>query len=349
MPIPYLGSFASSGRLAAGLALSLGLLSPSVSVSLAQETIGGGTIDSPAVGPGPAYGVGGDGFTLVKNWNFGAGGTIRNIAELSEHFQYQDQFRMIANPNYGAYIVAPDHATKRGNQPVEGVNTDRPVREFLADSLKTYIVPLDGATELSASPKITAGSGSFMARWALPRGGSLLGQDLVWETRVRYVTPPYFWFAIWTAGNRWNKGAEYDLIESFGYDNGGGFTNFNGRYWHSSPVGGKSVTHYHSSWGNGMRKHGITEYDASEWHVWTWHYRRDNTYSAYVDGRLVQEGFIHWTFGATEDGEPINMSFLFDGSWGSRTVSGVKGKTIPVSELEGTYYEWDYSRVYLKD
>ena len=49
-------------------------------------------------------------------------------------------------------------------------------------------------------------------------GGKLLGQDIIWETKVRYVTPPYFWFSLWTVGNQWNKGAEHDLIESYGED-----------------------------------------------------------------------------------------------------------------------------------
>lgn len=39
----------------------------------AQETIGGGTIASPAVGPAPSYGLG-PGFILVKIWNFGTNG-----------------------------------------------------------------------------------------------------------------------------------------------------------------------------------------------------------------------------------------------------------------------------------
>jgi hypothetical protein len=42
-----------------------------------------------------------------------------------------------------------------------------------------------------------------MAKWSLPSGGALLGQDMVWETRVRMPKPlPGFWFALWTAGDR---------------------------------------------------------------------------------------------------------------------------------------------------
>ena len=139
-----------------------------------------------------------------------------------------------------------------------------------------------------------------------------------------------------------------DLIESFGYDNGGGYTNYNGRYWHSSVVGGTSETNYHSSWDAGMASYGITEYDASEYHTWAWLYRTDDTFESYVDGTLVQRGTLEWTYGATEDGEPIDMSFIFDGAWGHTEITSVN-RTLAVSEFDGKYYEWDYSRVYLRD
>jgi hypothetical protein len=315
--------------------------------SMAGQTVGGGTLASPATGPAPSYGVGGSGFTLVKNWDFGADGTIRNMADMNAHFQYHDQFNQIANPNYGAVIVSPDSANKIGSQPVEGVNTPGPIREFFAGSLKTYLMPLNGATTITASPR-NSGSGSFMAKWRLPRGGSLLNQDMIWETRVRYVTPRYFWFALWTAGNKWSHGAEMDLIESFGYDNGNGSTNFDGRFWHSDVVGGTDTVSY-GSWGAGMASQGIRSYNAAEWHTWTWLYRKDNTFVAYVDGIPVQTGNTYWTYGATSTGEPIDMCFLFDGTWGSNTVPGMSGFTVPASELAGKFYEWDYSRIYLRN
>lgn len=331
--------------------LMTGLFCGMVWADAPQPTVGGGRVDQPAIGPGPSHGIGeGKTFVLVKNWDFGQDGTIRNIDEMNEHFQYHDQFGTFANgTKYGSWIVAPSTdlaITYNGHQqPVEGVNTDRPVRAFTENSLKTYLVALDGASRVHPTEQ-KAGSGSFQAKWTLPNGGSHLGRDIIWETRVRYKTPPYFWFAIWIAGNRWNRGAEIDLIESFGYDNGGGYTNYGGRYWHSSVVGGESETNYHKSWANGMAKYGITEYDASEWHVWTLHYRADNTFTAYVDGRVVQNGSTPWTLGTKPDGEPLNMSFIFDGAWGHRLVKSVN-HWLDGSELDGTFYEWDYSRVYL--
>ena len=339
-------------RLAAGIWLmSFGLVA--VLTSRAGETIGDGTIQGPAVGPAPAYGLGGPGMVLVKNWHFGAEGTIRNYGDLNANFQYHDQFGTIGNgTNYGAVIVAPDEANAIYNQPVEG-DACPPVREFTKDSLKTLLMPLYGATKVVPTQH-NAGSGSFMAKWKLPRGGSLLGKDIVWETRVRYVTPPYFWLGIWTAGNKWKadekgaQGAEQDLIESFGYDNGGANTNYDGRFWHSNSVGSptKDTVDY-ASWDKAMAARGIKTFDATQYHTWTWLYRHDDTYAMFVDGVQVQSGSdYHWTYGGKATDEPIDMVFLFDGGWGHTQVGSVN-HSLPASAFAGKFYEWAYSRVYL--
>ncbi len=317
-----------------------------------RETIGGGTVTAPAVGPAPAFGIGGPHMVLVKNWHFGRDGTIRDMAAMSANFDYHDQFGTIGNgTNYGARTVAPDAADALPNQPVEGVNSP-PVRQFTADSLRTFLTPLDGATV--CNPDLhNAGCGSFMAKWSLPNAGSLLGRDIVWETRVRYVTPPYFWFALWTAGNKWSgdggaQGAEQDLIESFGYDNGGGNTNYDGRFWHSNAVATplKDTVDY-GDWGRAMAAHGFPSYDAARYHIWTWLYRRDDTYAMYCDGKQVQSGSdYHWTFGDRAGEEPIDLVFLFDGGWGHTQVKSVD-HPLPASAFAGKFYEWNYSRVYL--
>jgi hypothetical protein len=318
----------------------------------APETLGGGTVTSPAAGPKPSFGIGGAGMVLVKNWHFGAKGTVRNYADMNANFLYHDQFGTIGNgTNYGAVIVAPDAANALPDQPIEGVDSP-PVREFMADSLKTYITGLDGAT-LCKPKSHNAGCGSFMAKWKLPHGGSLLGQDIVWETRVRLNPPPYFWFAIWTAGNKWSgeggaQGSEQDLVESFGYDNGNNNTNYDGRFWHSNAVATptKDTVEY-SDWGKAMAAHGVPKYDAAQYHIWTWLYRKDNTYAMYVDGKEVQSGKdYHWTNGGKATNEPIDMDFLFDGGWGHTQIGSVN-KPLPVSAFAGKFYEWNYSRVYL--
>ncbi len=318
-----------------------------VSQTQAQETIGGGTLANPAVGPAPSFGIGGASAVLVKNWNFGSNGTIRNISEMSGEFFYHDQYGTITNGNnYGAKTVAPDAANAIAGQPVEGVDCPA-VRSFFPDSLQTYLQPLNGATTVNPTQH-NAGSGSFMAKWKLPYGGSWLGDDIVWETRVRYVTPPYFWFAIWTAGNRWDKGAEHDLVESFGYDNGGGNTNYDGRYWHSNAVPAATDAINYSSWSSGMAAAGITNWDPTVYHTWTLHYKADNTYAFYMDGVRVQYGTAPygWTLGADLANQTVDLDFLFDGGWGHTAVASVN-HAMPASNFAGKFYEWDYSRVYL--
>jgi hypothetical protein len=339
------------------LLLSLGVILPntaqSAPVKAAQltETIGGGAMDAPAIGPPPAYGLGGPDMVLVKNWHFGTDGTIRDQAEMNANFQYHDQFGTYNNGfgNYGANTVAPDAADALPDQPIQGVDSP-PVRRFFPDSLRTYITGLDGAT--LCKPKLhNVGCGSFVAKWTLPHGGSLLGHDIVWETRARFLPIPYYWFAIWTAGNKWKwdghaEGAEQDLVESFGYDNGGGNTNFAGRFWHSNSVGGTDTVNY-ADWGKAMASVGIKNFDPTQYHIWTWVYKKDNSYAMYVDGIKIQGGTdYHWTYGGHATDEPIDMDFLFDGGWGQTQIASVD-HPLPASAFAGKYYEWNYSRVYL--
>lgn len=357
----------------------------------AQETVGGGTLASPAQGPAPAFlppDLSASAVTLVKNWHFGTNGTIKNQADLNANFQYHDQHNNVANGGnaYGALTVAPDDAnaifpgdfyyydddgthTGRGlgtGQPIEGRDS-APVRQFTADSIKTFLVPLSHASTLVnrvlsvKGERHEVGNGSFMPKWFLPAGGSLLGQDIVWETKVRYKTPPYFWFSLWIDGDRWrwdngSRGAEIDLIEAYGEDylSGGagtayGNTNFDGHLWHANAVAGSDTVDYFSGpwWGGGMASVGINSYDATQYHIWTLVYKHDNSYAMYVDGKMVQNGTNYfWTFGNRETDSPINMDFRFDGSWGHIAVSSVN-KEMPASSLIGTYYEYEYSHVYL--
>ena len=356
--------------------------------SAKAETLGGGTVSAPAVGPAPSFGLGGPGLVLVKNWRFGAAGTIKNQADLDANFLYHDQHKSIANGSnaYGSLIVAPDDAhaifpgdvyyytddathSSRGaglGQPIEGRDS-APVRQFTADSLKTFLTALKNANTkengvLTVLPdRHEVGNGSFMASWFLPSGGSLLGQDIVWETKVRYKTPPYFWFSLWTDGDRWRwdngaRGAEHDLVESYGEDyksEGAGTAfgndNFDGHLWHSNSVAGSDTVNYFTGawWGQAMADQKIKAYDASQYHIWTWVYKKDNSYTMYVDGVKVQSGTnYYWTFGNRATDSPINMSFRFDGGWGHRSVRQVD-KPLPATALAGTYYEYAYSRVYL--
>jgi len=318
-------------------------------VAIPEETVGGGTLSSPATGPAPEFGIGGPGFTLVKNWNFGSGpgNTIKSYADLNTHFTYHNQ-NGVTGPQigYGAEATAPSTATAWAGQPVEYLDTTGPVREFFTETMKTYLVPLDGATTVTPALH-NVGGGSFFAKWKMDTGGSLLNQDILWQTRVRYVPPKQFWFSIWTAGTQWSAsgGPEVDLIESYDYDNGAGSLNADGQRWHSAVSSGNTIDY--SSWPVGMAAVGITSYDASQWHTWTWLLRADNTAKVFVDGIEVQRGTLPWRVGGTNTGIPTDMHFLFDVSWGHTAIPNAN-LSMSSTVFDGKYFEWDYSRVYLR-
>jgi hypothetical protein len=318
------------------------------------QTIGTGDIDKPATGPSPSEAgkVGGALFVLVKNWDFGKSGTIRDSSALISEFQFHDQFGTIANgTKYGAVIVAPNAATAisapnlglPGNmQPVE--DPARPTREWTENSLKTYVRPLTPSQTTVSTSSHDAGAGSFAAKWKLPNGGALLGKDILWESRVRMPVPvAAYWFALWASGNQWNKGAEMDVVESFGtpniYPPADAFL--------VNSVGGKNDVDY-ASWPDALNTVGVPAggRDLSAYHVFTWVYKKDDSYVAYFDGIVVQSGSIHWTLGGAGAGQIIDLNFLFDFSWGHTEIAD-ENITLPASSFPVTY-EIDYSRVYLR-
>jgi hypothetical protein len=318
------------------------------------ETIGTGDIGSPALGPAPtdAAKVGGAPFVLVKNWDFGTAGTITGTGTLVSEFKFHDQFGTIANgTNYGAVIVAPNAATAisasglglpNNMQPVE--DPAHPTREWTANSILTHVRPLSASQSTCSVSSHDAGNGSFVAAWKLPNGGALLGKDILWETRARMPVPlAAYWFALWTAGNQWNKGAEMDVLESFGTPN----IYPPADAFHVNSVGGQDTIDY-SSWPTGLTSAGVptSDRDLTQWHVWTWVYKKDDSYTVYYDGYVAQTGTLHWTLGGTQGGQAIDMDFLFDLGWGHTQIADVD-ISLPASDFPITY-EIDYSRVYLR-
>jgi hypothetical protein len=314
--------------------------------------VGSGELSKPLAGPAPleAALLSGEPFQLVKNWDFGAGGTIRSRADLEAEFEFHDQFDTIANgTNYGSVILASCEETAIGahglglpsdEQPTE--NAARPTREWTDAGMLSHVRPLSESQQTVSVARHDAGNGSLMAKWSLPHGGALLGHDMVWETRVRMTKPlPGYWFALWTSGNRWDRGAEMDVVESFGAPH------IPADAFHSDSVGGTNMVEY-KSWHNALDQVGVPEdaRDLTEWHTWTWLYNRDDSYEVFYDGKQVQHGVLHWTHGGEEGGEPIDMRFLFDFSWGHTQVSDVNIE-LPASDFPLTY-EIDYSRVYLR-
>ena len=201
-PVPLVSGFGKKISTCAKSSLTAAALFAATLIPLSADTIGGGTISNPAIGPAPSYGLGGPNAVLVKNWDFGTGGTIKNNADLSAHFFFHDQFNTISN-KYGSKIVSPDAANALPGQQIEGVNCPT-IRDYTGNSLKTYLHALNGTTTVNPVT-YKAVSGSFLAKLNLPSGGAILGMDIVWETLVRMVTAKYFWFALWTAGNAWNQ------------------------------------------------------------------------------------------------------------------------------------------------
>lgn len=310
-----------------------------------SPTVGVGDITRPAVGPAPteAGKIGGAPFVLVKNWDFGTSGTIRDTSTLVSEFLFHDQFGTIANgTNYGSLIVAPSGQTAIANQPVE--DPARPTREWTAEALRAHVRPLSAAqTSVSVSAHDT-GCGSIMAKWKLANGGAPLGRDLLWETRARMTKPlAAYFFGIWAAGNKWDRGAEMDVVKSFGtpdiYPPPSAF--------YVSSVGGTDSIDY-AAWPNGLSAAGVPENarDLREWHTWSWLYRTDDTFVVYYDGYVVQRGTLHWTLRGAAGGEALEVYFLFDFAWGHLEIPEVN-ITLPASSFPLTY-ELDYSRVYLR-
>jgi len=297
--------------------------------------------------------VGGAKFALVKNWDFGTNGTVKNVNDLVSEFNFHDQWNTIANGyNYGAVTVAPTAASRieawgypaltDNMQTVE--DPKRPNREFTSETLKAYVRPLSASQSDCSVWDHTCGNGSFTAKWTLPQGGAKLGRDLLWETRVRIPKPvPAFWFALWTAGTKWDKGAEMDVVESFGTPNIG----TGAKAFHVNSVGGSDKYAY-DAWPSQLDAIGVqaADRDLANWHVFTWVYLANDTYKVYFDDRVVQEGTLHWTYQGSAGGEPIDMFFLFDFGWGHTQINDVN-ITLPASSFPLTY-EIDYSRVYMR-
>jgi hypothetical protein len=306
---------------------------------------------SPCVLSGP--------FTQVRNWDFGTEGNITDNTDLIANFTFHDNFNTIANgTNYGAVVVAPTDAqaiavspllNQPGNvQPVE--NPGNPTRIYTPTTMIMNVMPLfDAATCTPAQHNI--GCGSFYAIGILDAGGQFLGQDVIWETRIRMNAPTlYYWFATWTDGNLWNQGAEIDTPETFGTD-----ADFPpAQFFHVDAVQPTPINDrvlYKPGWQNGMLQAGIPngELDLTQFHIWTFLYQANNAYSVWVDNYLVQNGSVIWTEGATEDsGPPINMTFLFDCTWGNVSVSSVNPDTgVPAANVSYSC-EIDYSRIWLR-
>jgi hypothetical protein len=133
-----------------------------------------------------------------------------------------------------------------------------------------------------------------------------------------------------------------DVLETFGAPH-----LMEAQVFHVNSVGGDDRIDY-KNWFRGLESAGVpsSKWNLTQFHVWTWLYKRDDTYEVYYDGHLAQRGTIHWTLGAAQDAQVLDMSFLFDFTWGHTEVPEMN-ITLPASSFPITY-EIDYSRVYLR-
>jgi len=313
--------------------------------------IGSGDIDDPVDGPAPsrAADVGGEPFVLVKNWDFGTSGAVRDNAALIAEFQFQDQFGTIASgTSYGAVTVAPTEALAvtandlglpDNKQPVDD-DPERPFRELTEDSLKTYVRPLSDSLSMVSATAHNTGNGSLVAKWTLPNGGSLLSHDVIWETRIRMPKPAAgYWLGLWASGNEWSSGPELNVAQAFGA------AASPANAFRSAAVGGQNEIDY-GTWPDALALAELADGDFSDWRVWTWVYKKDDTFQVYVDGTEVQSGSIRWTLGGADGAQALEVWFTFILSWGHTQIQAVN-LSMPASDLP-LEYEIDYSRVYMR-
>lgn len=328
--------------------------------------------------------IGDDGeWVCIKRWEFGTGigKNIGSTGQLVSQMRFQDNFGQISNGtvNYGCVTVAatretaipsvlPLPAQYDGWQPVEGEHygPEYLYREYTPDSIICHVRSLNGPDgtigpmQPDSPSRYTGGQGGFTARWTLPAGGKDLGYDIVWETRCRFVPKPGdpstfgpgYWMALWTCGGIWDGGPEMDLVESYWDTLESGLRD--GNAFHVNSVGGEDERFGGAeSWWTGMTASGmpnVTDYgdqQLTNWHNFTWVYRADDTYQAFIDGYLFQQGSLIWRYRGEESGEPTNMWFLFDFSALHIGIWPINECQIDPADLPMSY-EMQWSRVWYR-
>lgn len=289
-------------------------------------------------GPKPFAAVA-PGFSLVKNWDFGTDGNIKDVPSLEAEFTFHDVWNTInLGGKYGSDTAAPTAASVL---PGVGQLVRSDVREFVPGVMKAYVRPKDAAqTTVGPWSKHDAVNGSIAAKYQYAPGPR--AKDILWETRVRISKPvESYWFALWAAGTKWDKGAEMDVAEAFStpwtdYTKAAGF--------HIDSIGGVDAKACWSDWWPCLRSWDPNEahWNLTDFHVFSWVYRKDDTYVVYVDNRVFQQGTISWK----ANGEPINLAFMFDFAGnGDSDVWQVNNLVTPVAQYP-IVYEIDWSRVY---
>lgn len=358
-------SFVMTGMNSATLTVAPGVqVIMRVLVSVESDPISDVTIwqwDSPAT-PVEMANIGGDSFTLVKNWDFGTSGNIGSYAALDAEFYYHDQFNQISNGSgqYGTVTAATGSDTAisvsesywTGQQPIDPGNK---YREFTDTTMLARIQRISGTGTVGPYSAYNGACGTLRSKFWLPSGGADLGKDIVWETRIRFkpkspgVFPGGYWFALWTIGDIWDAGPEMDVVEAW-YDPSGDLEN--GDAWHSNSVGGEDEQFANGdSWWTGLEASGMPGVAVGgpqslvNWHTFTWVYKADNTYEVWCDGYRFQKGVLPWRVPSSN--APTSMWFIWDMAALHSDIPPMNTYVIPEADLP-LEYELDYSRVWLR-
>jgi hypothetical protein len=299
--------------------------------------------------------IAGEGWVIEYDLTFGfrrAEATVGERSTLCEKVYFFDQFGQKNNGggNYLADNMAPPECKDPG--PTDIYDADYPFHEVGPDTLKCFVKPKDrSATRIEPAqfgvPQPVGASGFRLKTPTLSEGlGSRFGRDVCWETRCRLSSPlPYYWWGLWISGERWDQGAELDVPESFGFDNGLGLLNYDGRSFHVNSVGGRDEISSRN-WSPYLPSKFRSLLD---WHTFTTVYTRDDTWQTFVDGELSNRGSLKWNYRGNVGDQPLSKAFfLIDNSWGHQKVASVRPSSVSAGIFRHFYYEYDFTRIWIR-
>lgn len=304
------------------------------------------------VGPKPTAPV--TGYKVDKNWDFGTDGTVRNKTELANEFLgHIGGWNVPGINEYGCKSAAYSTASKVVDfQPVE--RADALNREITQSSLLMHTRPLTAAqTTVGPASKADCSSGSVSSKFTYPSGGAGLGKDVVFETRFRMTKPlSSYWVAFWIVGQTWNNGPEQDIFEAFSFPNadGGPMTPKNPNAWSSQSYGGQDEFQCWNDFYACMSRWNGGDYTNSlltQWHTYSLEYRKDNTYTVWVDGKKYQSGTLIWKVGGVATGANTDLRVVLDCGMGHSSRWQVSSTVQPASNLPMTC-EVDYVRTFTR-
>lgn len=277
------------------------------------------------------------GLVVSKQLDFGTNGNVNTFEKLDQELNYNLSMwggTTDLGSAYGCRMAARTAATA-----VPGQTVDSGVRFLTGETLgiqaygDSTVYGPNGTGYVGPASAHNCLTGSFETKYKLPALGSALGKDVVWEFRSKVYNPVLgFWIAGWVVGTDWmtGQGPEVDVLESF-------YTPFNTPTdpwgWHGSPVGGTNVAPGPclNDWPaclNPWKARGGSG-KLNVFHTWTLVFKRDDTWTIYIDGFLYSAGTLPWrnAHGNTD------AHFVFDCSIGNTGLWQVNNIHTPAATL----------------